>query len=205
MTSPPPPAEAAQWRPSYEVTRIPLTAMGIGFVSGCFSTASRASMVFMAENAHRQPETVQGWYFYNKTKNYKIILAAVKGGVGAALRLGTWAGSWVLLDQAVGYCRRSILFGPSAVAGSASDVSTPSNSGLPSIAPARQDRDQYMRAFDGAVAGMGIASAAILLHRLPRPTSYHFVLGGLIAGGSFGALRDLQSWIAEKKARDETA
>ena len=38
----------------------------LGFIRGTRS----ASLKFLAENAHRPPRTLQGWYFYNKTKNY---------------------------------------------------------------------------------------------------------------------------------------
>lgn len=47
---------------------IPITAFAIGFGTGLHQAAKRSSLVFMAENAHRRPDTVQGWYFYNKTK-----------------------------------------------------------------------------------------------------------------------------------------
>lgn len=47
---------------------IPTTAFLIGFAAGAYNNASRAGLIFMAENAHRRPDTVQGWFFYNKTK-----------------------------------------------------------------------------------------------------------------------------------------
>lgn len=47
---------------------IPMTSLALGFFSGFYMKSSKAGLVFMAENAHRRPETVQGWYFYNKTK-----------------------------------------------------------------------------------------------------------------------------------------
>lgn len=47
---------------------IPVTGFALGFCAGMYQSANRASLVFMAENAHRRPDTVQGWYFYNKTK-----------------------------------------------------------------------------------------------------------------------------------------
>ncbi|KAE8231283.1 hypothetical protein CF326_g3704 [Tilletia indica] len=204
-----------------ETLRIPLTAMGIGFISGCFTSASRASMVFMAENAHRQPDTVQGWYFYNKTKNYKIILAGGKGGVKTALRLGAWAGSWVALDHATSLCRRSILFGPSSSSPLSSPFAPASTIQPSTVLASRSDtvsldytagdsraaatpgyhpQDRYMRWFDGAFAGMGVASGAVLLHRLSRPTSTRFILGGVLAGGLAGGLRDLQGLLSEGQA-----
>jgi hypothetical protein len=47
---------------------IPLTGFILGFGAGLYQAANRSSLVFMAENAHKRPDTVQGWYFYNKTK-----------------------------------------------------------------------------------------------------------------------------------------
>ncbi|KAK0551720.1 hypothetical protein OC846_001925 [Tilletia horrida] len=205
-----------------ETLRIPLTAMGLGFVSGVFSSASRASMVFMAENAHRQPDTVQGWYFYNKTKNYKVILAGVKGGFKSGLRLGAWAVSWVALDHGIAACRRSVLFGPSPTQPPliislspepSVQLSPPATTDLAGSDVASDEgsavlyhpHDRYMRWFDGALAGTGVASGAVLLHRLPRPTSFHFILGGLLAGGVFGGLRDLQGLIAEAKPESEAS
>jgi hypothetical protein len=47
---------------------IPVTGFTLGFCTGLYQAAKRSSLVFMAENAHRRPDTVQGWYFYNKTK-----------------------------------------------------------------------------------------------------------------------------------------
>lgn len=47
---------------------IPTTAFLLGFAAGAYNNASRAGLIFMAENAHRRPDTVQGWFFYNKTK-----------------------------------------------------------------------------------------------------------------------------------------
>lgn len=65
----PPPAEASpQTLISCLSPTIPLTAFGVGLASGIFTNASKASLVFLAENAHRKPTTMQGWYFYNKTK-----------------------------------------------------------------------------------------------------------------------------------------
>lgn len=53
---------------SSRLISLPLTAFGLGFLTGMYNSANKAGLVFMAENAHRRPDTVQGWYFYNKTK-----------------------------------------------------------------------------------------------------------------------------------------
>lgn len=47
---------------------IPMTGATLGFIAGFYTAATKSGLVFMAENAHRRPNTVQGWYFYNKTK-----------------------------------------------------------------------------------------------------------------------------------------
>ncbi|KAG8863741.1 hypothetical protein FRB96_007578 [Tulasnella sp. 330] len=58
-----------------------------------------ASLRFLAENAHRPPTTLQGWYFYNKTKNYRVLLAGFKGAGRESLRLGAMGCSWVALEE----------------------------------------------------------------------------------------------------------
>ena len=78
---------------------IPLCASSIGFVSGLLTASQRASLQFLAENAHRQPTTLQGWYFYNKTKNYRVALAGVQGGIRTAARLGGWTAAFVGLKE----------------------------------------------------------------------------------------------------------
>lgn len=78
---------------------IPGCAATFGFVSGLLTSAERKSLQFLAENAHRQPTTLQGWYFYNKTKNYRVALAGLTGGVSTAIKLGAWTGSFVGLKE----------------------------------------------------------------------------------------------------------
>merc|ERR1712225_102860 len=78
---------------------IPLSASSFGFVSGLLSTSQKVALQFLAENAHRQPSTLQGWYFYNKTKNYKVALESIKGGLKTAGRLGLWTSAFVGLQE----------------------------------------------------------------------------------------------------------
>ncbi|KAH9482608.1 Serine/threonine-protein kinase SCH9 [Psilocybe cubensis] len=58
---------------------VPAMAVTTGAAIGLMRGGREASLRFLAENAHRPPTTVQGWYFYKKTKNYKVMLGAVKG------------------------------------------------------------------------------------------------------------------------------
>ena len=70
-------------------TRISLTvglASLVGFVFGGGRAAQLAGLQYLAENAHVLPKTKQGWYFYHKTKNYRMALAGMKGGANLAFR-----------------------------------------------------------------------------------------------------------------------
>jgi len=69
--------------------------MGIGMMRG----GRQAGLQFLAENAHRTPTTVGGWYFYNKTKNYKVMLGALRGGGLESMRLGLAGAGWVGMEE----------------------------------------------------------------------------------------------------------
>ena len=56
--------------------------LGLGALLG----ARRASLVYLAENAHRMPVTKGGWYMYHKHRNYAII----RGAARRALPTGTF-------------------------------------------------------------------------------------------------------------------
>ena len=72
-----------------------LTGLSIGLIRG----ARHASLQFLAENAHRPPTTVQGWYFYKKTKNYRMIWAGLKEGGGDAVRVGVVVLGWAMWED----------------------------------------------------------------------------------------------------------
>ncbi|KAI8375587.1 hypothetical protein EDC96DRAFT_551419 [Choanephora cucurbitarum] len=59
-----------------------------GFGIGAFLGARHSGLQYLAENAHKLPTTVQGWYFYHKTKNYRMMLGGVKRGVRFAGKTG---------------------------------------------------------------------------------------------------------------------
>jgi Na+(H+)/acetate symporter ActP len=59
-----------------------------GFASGAYLSGRQRSLQFLAENAHRLPKTVKGWYFYHKYKQHEAIHGAYKGGLRYALRFG---------------------------------------------------------------------------------------------------------------------
>jgi hypothetical protein len=59
-----------------------------GFAIGSYLGGKQTAFQYLAENAHKLPTTVQGWYFYHKTKNYKVILGGIKRGARMAIPTG---------------------------------------------------------------------------------------------------------------------
>ncbi|KAH9844205.1 uncharacterized protein C8Q71DRAFT_866317 [Rhodofomes roseus] len=82
---------------------LPGGAFILGGMIGLRRGARTASMQFLAENAHRPPTTVQGWYFYNKTKNYRVLMAGLKEAGRDAARLTATVGVFVAVSEACDY------------------------------------------------------------------------------------------------------
>ena len=78
---------------------LPGAAALTGITIGLFRGSRQASLRFLAENAHRTPRTVRGWYLYNKTKNYRVVLGGLKGAGADATRLGLTAAAWVGVEE----------------------------------------------------------------------------------------------------------
>lgn len=83
---------------------LPGTAIIVGTTIGLFRGSRRESLRFLAENVHRPPTTVGGWYLYNKTKNYRVILGGLKEAGADAARLGATAMGWVAIEEG---CKRA--------------------------------------------------------------------------------------------------
>lgn len=79
---------------------IPTALTTTGFAFGILRGARQESLRFLAENAHRAPKTVKGWYLYQKTKNYRVMFAGLKQGGREGLKLGTGGLVWVGFEQA---------------------------------------------------------------------------------------------------------
>lgn len=74
-----------------------VTGLSIGLIRG----ARMASWRFLAENAHRAPTTVKGWYFYKKTKNYRMMWGGLKEGGRDAVKLGVVGLAWAALEDGI--------------------------------------------------------------------------------------------------------
>ncbi|KAH6915386.1 hypothetical protein BKA70DRAFT_1258825 [Coprinopsis sp. MPI-PUGE-AT-0042] len=79
--------------------QVPLIGLSLGCAIGIMRGGRAASLRFLAENAHRPPTTVQGWYFYKKTKNYKVMLGGLKGAAKEGGRLGAISLLFVGLEE----------------------------------------------------------------------------------------------------------
>ncbi|SPO23183.1 uncharacterized protein UTRI_01861 [Ustilago trichophora] len=162
---------------------LPSTAFGLGLISGVLTSGKRAGLVFMAENAHRLPDTVQGWYFYSKTKNYKVLLGAAKGGLKQGSRLGIWTTGFCFAERFAELTRGSIQRQFSSS----------------SVAEGKEGFRVLGHWTDGALAGVGTAAAATALYRLPKPSAVRVFQLGLLAGASTGGIRDLQERLLHKE------
>ena len=81
--------------------QVPGAALAVGTVIGAVRGSRKEGLRFLAENAHRAPTTLQGWYFYNKTKNYKKILGGLREGGRQGLKLSATALGWVTIEESI--------------------------------------------------------------------------------------------------------
>lgn len=88
------------WPPSSRVILVPTScAMMIGFASGATTAGKLGGYQFVVENLHRLPKTRANWFFFQKTKNYKVILAGLKGGLKTGAKLGGWTATFCSLKE----------------------------------------------------------------------------------------------------------
>ncbi|KAG4305270.1 hypothetical protein PORY_001440 [Pneumocystis oryctolagi] len=86
------------------VSTASLVCFGLGSIVG----GKKSGLRFFAENAHRLPCTVDGWYFYHKTKNYHVMLGAIKTGAYYALRTSFWVSTYVCMEAGMDRVRECI-------------------------------------------------------------------------------------------------
>ncbi|WVQ67864.1 uncharacterized protein L199_006069 [Kwoniella botswanensis] len=179
---------------------LPPTAALIGLSIGLVRGGNRSRLRFLAENAHRQPKTVQGWYFYTKTRNYRVFFGAAKTGSKYALGLGGATATYVLLDESIGYIRESI-FGPKGV-----QDPTPGGRGL------LEDREKKERASwrkggvgweDGGIAGGLMGLGVGVGYRLPRPLFIRSIIMGTLLGALTSTMQVAQAHIGKMREEEE--
>jgi len=70
-----------------------------GMSLGTTYGAKKASLLYRAENAHRLPRSQRDWYFYHKTKNYKVAWAGLKEGAKLGSKLSFWVASYFCCEH----------------------------------------------------------------------------------------------------------
>ncbi|KAK4706004.1 hypothetical protein P7C70_g207, partial [Phenoliferia sp. Uapishka_3] len=159
-----------------DIILIPVSAWVLGFCSGLLTSSRLSARQFLAENAHRLPTTVQGWYFYQKTKNYRVIYSGVVGGLKTGTRLALWTGAFVGLEEAFEHGLRRY------------------------VVPVKEDGSATMKTrwASGAVAGLGLAGAAGQIYRLSRYGGARRLFLGMSLGALAGGSHDLRDWMRTK-------
>ena len=88
--------------------RVTVAAAG-GFFSGMLLGLSHGSQLaglrFRAENAHRLPTSMTGWYMYHKSKNYHVMFGGGREGLKMGAKMGFWAGTFFTVEEAVDLVR----------------------------------------------------------------------------------------------------
>ena len=117
----PPPVSESESRLSVPFhIRFPVATAGafvVGAGMGISHGGKTAGMRFRAENAHRFPTTPTGWYLYHKSKNYHSMLGGIREALKMGPKIGFWAGSFFLAEEAVDRWRGKKDFLSTVVAG----------------------------------------------------------------------------------------
>jgi hypothetical protein len=88
-----------------------------GFAIGSYLGGKQTAFQYLAENAHKLPTTVQGWYFYHRTKNYKVILGGVKRGAKMAIPTGAICLTYGAIEAGIDDIRKEADIFNSVIAG----------------------------------------------------------------------------------------
>ncbi|CUM65470.1 uncharacterized protein PRCAT00003112001 [Priceomyces carsonii] len=76
-------------RPAERMKAVASVSALIGGMTGLYEGIKTSSLRYLAENGHRLPRNVGGWYFYHKRKNYVMIINGCKEGVKLGLKFST--------------------------------------------------------------------------------------------------------------------
>ncbi|KAJ1653712.1 hypothetical protein IWQ61_006216 [Dispira simplex] len=79
------------------------TVLGVGglwgFVIGAYLGGRKASLQYLAEHLHKLPRTREGWYFYHKHKNYRVMLNGIYSGSSYAAKFVAICGAFTLTES----------------------------------------------------------------------------------------------------------
>jgi len=77
-----------------------------GLLFGIYVGARTRRLQFLAENAHRLPKTVKGWFYYHRERNYQCLKAAADEGIRQAVRFGSVMGGFAAIETAIDLVRQ---------------------------------------------------------------------------------------------------
>ncbi|KAG0091150.1 hypothetical protein BGZ92_001384 [Podila epicladia] len=106
--------------PVKRITLITASASFWGFILGGVIGSRQSGMQYLAENAHRLPKTTEGWYFYHKKKNYRMIYGALSKGAVYSAKTGAMVALFEVLEASADFYRGGADLFNSVAAGLAS-------------------------------------------------------------------------------------
>jgi len=65
----------------------------------------QSGMQYLAENAHRLPKTLDGWYFYHKKKNYRMFYGALTKGAVYSSKTAVLVALFEVLEASTDFYR----------------------------------------------------------------------------------------------------
>ncbi|KAF9969764.1 hypothetical protein BGZ73_007705 [Actinomortierella ambigua] len=91
--------------PVKRITFITLSASFWGLVMGAAIGSRQSGMQYLAENAHRLPKNMEGWYFYHRRKNYRMMLGGLRRGAHYAFKTGGLVALYETLEASADFYR----------------------------------------------------------------------------------------------------
>ncbi|KZW04097.1 hypothetical protein EXIGLDRAFT_758398 [Exidia glandulosa HHB12029] len=79
--------------------QLPALASSVGFTIGLFRGSRKSGLQYLAENAHKAPTTVKGWYLYKKQKNIRMILGGFTQAGRDGVLLAALGTGWVATEE----------------------------------------------------------------------------------------------------------
>ncbi|KAI8319548.1 hypothetical protein GQ54DRAFT_265110 [Martensiomyces pterosporus] len=131
--------------PADRIVAMAMVSGGVGAVCGAYLGGQLSGRQYLAERAHRLPTTVEGWFFYQKWKNYRVLLGGMKGAVRYGGRIGGCVLAYSLIEAGLDRALGEAQMASSVIAGAATAVGISLIAKLPKSSARR-----------AGVAGLGV-------------------------------------------------
>lgn len=103
--------------PEDRVGAFATVAAMVGGAQGFYKALKLSSLQYLTENAHRLPQTVGGWYFYHKKKNYVMLKLGAVGAASQAVKYLVGVLAFLLLELGLDSLRGTIDFANTTAVG----------------------------------------------------------------------------------------